>query len=377
MARLAALSLAVLALAVGAQALSTDVDSMWEEFKVKYEKGYGAEEHDTRKEIFARNWALAHERNAAELAVGGEEVHGMSPFLDIEPEEFLRMFTMQNLDASKMPELPVMEHPAEPPSVRGALASSLDWRDKGVVTPVKDQGQCGSCWAFSATESIESANAMAGHSLDELAPQQIVDCDHQDSACNGGIPYQGINYVQQAGGLEGESDYPYTSGQTKTAGSCQFNSGEVKQTTTGYNYATQSGSEGQMVSAMNQNGPLSIVVDASSWQTYSGGVMSNCGTNLDHAVQAVGYSGVSAEMVRATWVDAQPRRLQWDDAATNDATNDQPSGNDQPSNDAPSSGGYWIVRNSWNTSWGESGYIRLAYGGNTCGLTQMVVYAKA
>lgn len=260
--------------------------------------------------------ALAHERNAANIAAGGEEVHGMGPFLDIEPEEFLRTHTMPGFKDMEVPTLPASELPIDPPSVRGSLATSLDWRQKGVVTPVKDQGQCGSCWAFSATESIESANAMAGKSLDTLAPQQIVDCDSNDNACGGGMPSSGISYVQNAGGQEGESSYPYTSGSTQHAGQCQFSSSSVEETTTGYR--SVGGGEGGMVSAINSNGPLSIVVDASSWQTYSGGIMQSCGTNLDHAVQAVGYNGVSMDMVRATWVSShdEGRRLQWNDVST-------------------------------------------------------------
>jgi len=157
-----------------------------------------------------------------------------------------------------------------------------------------------------------------------LAPQQIVDCDNNDDGCGGGDTITAFDYIKSAGGLEPEKDYPYTAED----GTCNFKKADVYATIAGYKYATDPNNPNENI--MHNNlyswAPLSICVDASSWQNYNGGILkaSQCGQSLDHCVQAVGY----------------------------DLTNNPP---------------FWIVRNSWSSSWGENGYIRLEYGKNTCG----------
>jgi len=216
-----------------------------------------------------------------------------------------------------------------------AAPTTFDWRTKNKVTDVKDQGQCGSCWAFSVTENVESmwmiAKGIDAGSMSPLSPQEIVDCDTSDSGCNGGDPPTAYQYIQSAGGLETDSDYPYTAAD----GNCNFDSSKVYATISGWGYATQNQDETEMQSQLASNGPLSICVDAESWNDYSGGVMmaSDCGTSLDHCVLAVGY----------------------------DTSSDSP---------------YWLVRNSWGGSWGESGYIRLQFGQDTCGLATEATSAK-
>jgi len=209
---------------------------------------------------------------------------------------------------------------------------SFDWRQKNGLTAVKDQGQCGSCWAFSCTESIESAYMIkggTGHSQVPLAPQQIVDCDDNDDGCNGGDLPTCFQYVQSAGGVEPESDYPYKARDE----TCRVDKSKVQDPITGFQYVIPQGStnEQTMASFLAANQPMSIIVDASSWSSYDSGVMTadQCGTNLDHAVQAVGYNGLDKN-------------------------------------------GYWIVRNSWGADWGENGFIRLQFGANTCSLTSEV-----
>jgi C1A family cysteine protease len=193
------------------------------------------------------------------------------------------------------------------------------------TTPVKNQGSCGSCWAFSATEQIESdAMRKLGVSY-VLSPQQITSCDTTSQGCNGGWTEHAFNYVKRAGGIERESAYPYTG----TTGTCKASSSQFVIAVSGY--STVSG-ESNMASYTQSNGPLSVCVDASTWNTYRGGIMSSCGKSVNHCVQAVG-------------VDAR-------------------------------SGGYWKVRNSWGVSWGESGHIRLAYGANTCAITNDPTYVS-
>jgi len=211
----------------------------------------------------------------------------------------------------------------------------FDWRNSGLVTPVKDQEQCGSCWAFSATETIESA-WMRKHSLNNvtmspLSPQQIVDCDTSDDGCGGGEPYTAYEYVMSAGGQETNQNYPYT-GQD---GTCEFSNSKVFSKISNWDYACHMEFENELLQTTYTIGPTSICVDASNWQDYQSGIMTGwqCAwvNVLDHCVQAVGWN-LNAPVP------------------------------------------YWNVRNSWNTDWGENGYIRLEYGQNTCGLTFDATY---
>jgi C1A family cysteine protease len=224
-----------------------------------------------------------------------------------------------------IPSKPLAEHQ---PSNVAAPSGSIDWVARGKTTPVKNQGQCGSCWAFSATETVESANLIAGRSVSSLSPQEIVDCDSNDNGCSGGDPQEALQWVQQQGGLDTESCYPYTAQDGQCA------SGQCTPSLTVNNVIPVSSSESAMYSAL-QSGPLSICCDASQWQYYDGGVLTadQCGTSIDHAIQLTGYSS--------------------------------------------NQGGYWIVRNSWGADWGESGFIYLQYGQNTCGITSETTGATA
>jgi len=251
-------------------------------------------------------------------------IFGVTKFSDLTPEEFKEIYLMKNLP-------PRVVHPSEYtyyPNVNGP--ASFDWRNKGGVTAVKNQEQCGSCWAFSATENIESVYKLAGHSIPTLGPQQIVDCDPYDYGCGGGWPYNAFKYVIGAGGQDMESCYPYTAQD----GTCNFQSNCIGAKIGSYqNIATD---ETQIQNALVSVAPLSICVDASSWSSYQGGVMTadNCGDGIDHCVQLVGY-------------------------------------------DSTASTPYWIVRNSWGTDWGISGYIYLQMGQNTCAMDNDVTTAVA
>jgi len=291
------------------------------DFQVQYSKHYtDAEEEERRFTIFCENAQRAHQKNLA--APRGSTVEfGITKFSDLTRDEFSAFL------GSKQPRQPAkgIEDGSKRISSSYAPPSTYDWRDHSpnVVTPVYNQGQCGSCWAFSANENIESQWAIAGNTLTSLAVQQIVSCDTVDGGCNGGWPYDAYQYVIKAGGLESWTDYPYTSGNGVT-GKCKFNSGDIVAKIKSWEYAGK-GNETAMVAYLVANGPISICVDASSWDSYKGGVMpaSSCGTSIDHCVLIVGYN--------------------------------------LPSN-------YWIVRNSWAADWGISGYIYLEYGHDTCGL---------
>jgi cathepsin L len=205
-----------------------------------------------------------------------------------------------------------------------AAPKSVDWRSKGAVTPIKNQQQCGSCWAFSTTGSVEGAVAIASGKLISLSEQQLVDCSgaQGNQGCEGGLMDQAFQYIISNGGLTTETNYPYTAmdGTCNTTAAAQ-----VASTITGYTDVT-SGDQNSLINAV-AIGPVSVAIEADQacFQFYSSGILNDpsCGTNLDHGVLAVGY--------------------------------DQGQG-------------FWIVKNSWGTSWGMNGYVEIALGMDECGI---------
>merc|ERR1712066_374124 len=292
---------------------------MFAEFVAFHGKIYSSDaERTARRAIFEENLDLITERNAD----GDLGIHWVNKFADVSAEEFrathLGYLPKANTTASVELDLPL---------TASASAASVDWRSRSpsILTPVKDQGQCGSCWAFSATEQIETDVAMATGKLYSLSPQQITSCDEVDDGCNGGNTETAYEYVAKHG-LETESAYPYTSGKKGKTGKCQYSSSKTVVSISGYKSVSKSAKhEGKMLTQIATS-PISVCVDAEKWQTYSGGVMGkSCGSSLDHCVQAVGYNSAK---------------------------------------------GYWIVRNSWNTDWGENGYIYVKEGINACGIAK-------
>lgn len=224
-------------------------------------------------------------------------------------------------------------------AMRKSAPPKLDWTTLA-TTPVKDQGDCGSCWAYSVTEGVESGLFMATGKIVELSPQQLIDCDGGDSGCDGGDVDSGTEYVEKTGGLAVVKDYP----ETHKDGSCKKSVKKIVKVTD-YEWAipdcTSSSCNGQKESdlkaALHSFGPLSICLSA-DWDGYKNGVFnkkcSHAYSDADHCVQLVGY----------------------------DSTGSQP---------------YWKVRNSWGGEWGEKGHIRLPMGINSCGLANWPMLYKS
>lgn len=246
----------------------------------------------------------------------------------------------------QMPRGEIMETAITTDEMRRTAPSKLDWSTLGATTPVKDQGECGSCWAYSATEGIESALFMATGKLEQLSEQQIISCDGVDHGCEGGDIPNALNYVLQSGGIELQADYPDSSSIAGHNGNCTAHVSKEVAKVTSYRFAIpeckdtfcSNQSEIDLMPQLAANGPLSICVNAMLWPNYTGGILTEgCGGAifaLDHCVQLVGY----------------------------DFTVPIP---------------YWKVRNSWGTSWGEGGYIRIAMGHNRCGIADVVVAVDA
>jgi len=213
-------------------------------------------------------------------------------------------------------------------------ADSVDWRTQGVVNPVKNQGQCGSCWAFSAVSAIESHHAISTGNLVSLSEQQVVDCDTTCYGCNGGLQSYAFKYAESHN-IALESAYTYTAAD----GTCRDSSVDGQVGVTTYHSVLRWNSH-SLLAAIEQ-GPVSVTVDAEQdgFMYYTGGVVdsSTCsGTSLDHAITAVGYGTENGQQ-------------------------------------------YYIVRNSWGTSWGEEGYIRIAtstLGAGVCGIQQTSVWPE-
>lgn len=203
---------------------------------------------------------------------------------------------------------------------------SINWVEKGGVTPVKDQGQCGSCWSFSTTGALEGAYFITYGKLPSFSEQQLVDCDTlknggKDHGCNGGLMDNAFSWIKKNGGLCQESDYPYVSGTTKTAGTCQTTCSEISNSKVVEYIDVAPSSDNDMMAALSKQ-PVSVAIEADQkeFQLYKSGVFTGkCGTKLDHGVLAVGY-GTQSE------------------------------------------GNYYLVKNSWSTSWGDGGYIKLGRG---------------
>lgn len=225
---------------------------------------------------------------------------------------------------------------AELSNIQGSsLPKEVDWRSKGIVTPIKNQYSCGSCWAFAAVAAIEGQNALVNQKLVSLSEQNLVDCSYfqGDLGCFGGLPDNAYKYVMENQGIDTEASYPYYGWPGFL---CAFNADNVGANVTGF-VDLPSEDELALQQAVARVGPISIGMDAShdSFQSYNGGIYNDVAcnaTNLDHGVTVVGYG-------------------------TENGTD------------------FWWVKNSWGTTWGLEGYFKLARNANNaCGVATMASY---
>lgn len=257
-------------LVAGALASGFQTDPFWASYKKMFKKTYASEaEESLRYSIFLKNMATAAQLNKVDSAT-----YGMTAMSDRDNTELLHEIEIPAAMFRETPKSPYVTHDEE-----------YDCRTKGLVTGVKDQGQCGSCWAFAAVASMEGAYAKKHGKLISLSEQELVDCDTSDNGCNGGWPSRGTTWVKNNGGEMLEQDYTYTARQ----GTCKFDKSkaamkvsEVKQF---------SANADAMMSAIETYGPVSVAVNANKFNSYSSGIMdgSGCTSSVNHGVTVVGW----------------------------------------------------------------------------------------
>ena len=302
----------------------------FQRFIKKYNKKYSSiNEFLARYEVFRRNVMAVYQTN--------EEVTyrtGITKFSDLTKQEFAKIYLNLNYDAMAMANF-------EPVTVKvsNAAPTTYDWRDHGRVSAVKDQGSCGSCWAFSTVANLEGLYAEKKGTIKTFSEQMLVDCDTSDSGCNGGLMEYAFTWLKKNGGIMTDTDYPYKG----TKGTCRSDKSKyVDMTITGYkklgsSYSTWSAvDEDEVKEFLYETGPLAIALNADPLQTYSSGILdltsAKCPTSgINHAVTLVGYGTGSLN--------------------------------------------YWIVKNSWGKNWGESGYFRIRRGNGTCGINCYITTA--
>jgi cathepsin F len=289
-----------------------------------FSKSYAnAEESALREKIFNLNVKKIEFLNSLNDGVQ----YAINEFTDMTEDEFkARLGFTQSADVTTL-------NVAEPLDV-SAAPDNIDWVAKGAVTPVKNQGQCGSCWAFSTVVDIEGKNFLKNGKLTSLSEQDLVDCDKVDQGCQGGLPSQAFQFLidSQGGKIATEESYGYKG----VGGTCNFAKATTGATITGWEKVSTD--EDQIKAFVAANGPVSIGINAGPMQFYRSGIAKAsklfCNpSKLDHGVAIVGY-GVENGVK------------------------------------------FWKIKNSWGTSWGEKGYYRIVRGEGACGLNTMVTSSK-
>ncbi|XP_072995480.1 cysteine proteinase mucunain-like [Typha latifolia] len=286
---------------------------LYEGWLLRHGRAYNAlGETEKRFDVFKDNVRFVDAHNAAD---GKSFRLGLNRFADLTNEEYKAIY----LGTRAAGERRSRERVGSGRYRYGAgeeLPETVDWRANGAVTAVKDQGSCGSCWAFSTIGAVEGINQIVTGELVSLSEQELVDCDTmQNEGCNGGLMDYAFEFITRNGGIDTEEDYPYTARD----GKCDLSRKNAKVVSIdGYEDVPENDEKALQKAVAHQ--PVSVAIEAGgrAFQLYESGIFTgNCGTELDHGVVAVGYGTENGE-------------------------------------------DYWIVRNSWGSNWGESGYIRMA-----------------
>ncbi|XP_060089131.1 procathepsin L-like [Heteronotia binoei] len=310
------------------------LEEAWKDWKATNGKEYLEDEENFRRTIWEKNLWMIQQHNL-EASLGKHTYRlGMNHFGDLTNKEYTQRTNC------------IYSGPAEPPGGNVTLfqesatletPKEVDWRKKGYVTRVKDQGNCGSCWAFSATGALEGLHFKTTKRLVSLSEQNLIDCSGKfhNCGCGGGNASRAFLYVQHNGGINSEKTYPYLS---KNSSPCRYDPQKAEAKCTSF-VAIPKGDERALERALFSAGPVSIAFDSRSreFQFYKSGIFSCPWSDkkLTHAMLAVGY--VNSPEVRK-------------------------------------GSSYWILKNSWSKLWGEKGYMRLSKGANHCGIADGASY---
>ncbi|KAI3834203.1 hypothetical protein MKX03_030010 [Papaver bracteatum] len=297
--------------AVSSTRTEKEMNDLYESWLIKHGKVYNAlGEKERRFEIFKDNLKFIDEHNSQ---IGLSYKVGLNKFADLTNDEYRKMYLGTKIDSKRSLYSPKSDRYSVCDG--DDLPDSIDWRTKGAVAPVKDQGSCGSCWAFSTIAAVEGINKIVTDDLISLSEQELVDCDTSyNEGCNGGLMDYAFQFIINNGGIDSEEDYPYKA-RDGTCDSYRKNAKVVS--IDGYEDVPVNDEKALQKAVANQ--PIAVAIEAGgrAFQLYSSGIFSGkCGTSLDHGVTAVGYGSEDGK-------------------------------------------DYWIVKNSWGASWGEKGYIRM------------------